>query len=433
MDKTGGEKIVALGKKDRERITWVKSFDSGNNWFLKLASQHGRKLGTEKNYAMALKRFCEYIGKNPDEIMKQYFADIKEDVNQGVHDWNDRLAKFVPKAIEKYGISRSRVKDHFAAIKSFFDNNAAIKLTARTPEAYSEERLPTSIDDIRDKILPHADIQETFIVLFLKDSGVSQAEALRFNVGDIEDFGNGFGYMRVFRKKEGVKYETFIGPNAMKSMQQYLDYRKREGETITPDSPLFTKKNKLGERLTQNLISSQLSKLGKKAGVELSSHRLRKTFETYLALGKVHPIILKYWMGHKVKHGRDIESRYIIPPTPKQKEAYMEAYEHIDISGQSLAELRRRQEIAEAIMDKMMSGEPLTEVDRQNIKRYDIRLREKAGRPMLLDNTDNADCPDGKNCPVFKEINEEELLTHLQDGWKVTHNLQNGRVIIQKD
>jgi integrase len=178
---------MALGKKDRERVDWVKSFNSGRKWFLKLEKQHGERLGTQKNYAMALQRFCEYLKMSPDEIMTQYFADIKEDTNQGVQDWNDNLDLFVPWVIKRYGLSRSRAKDHFAAIKSFFDNNAAIGLTAKTPEAYSKERLPVTIDDIRDKILPHADIQETFIVLFLKDSGVSQAEALQFNVGDIED------------------------------------------------------------------------------------------------------------------------------------------------------------------------------------------------------------------------------------------------------
>lgn len=419
---------MALGKKDRERVAWVKSFDSGNKWFLKLESQHGKKLGTQKNYAMALERFCEYMEMTPDEIIAAYTKALDSNTRKAVEDWNDNLDLFVPWAIEKYGLSRSRAKDHFAGIKSFFDNNVAIKLTARTPEAYSKERLPTSIDDIRDKILPHADIQETFIILFLKDSGVSQAEALRFNVGDIEDLGNGFGYLRVFRRKEGVNYETFIGPNAMNAMHQYLEYRKREGETITNDSPLFTKKNKLGERLTRSLISWQLTELGKKAGVELSTHRLRKCFETYLALGKVHPIILKYWMGHKI--GRDIEAKYIIPPTPKQKEAYMEAYEHIDISGQSLAEVRRRQEVSEALMDKLMRGESFTDEDRANVKRYGIRLRERAGRSKPAE---NADCPDGEHCPTFKEVGEEELLAHLQDGWKITHNLQNGRVIIQKD
>jgi hypothetical protein len=79
--------------------------------------------------------------------------------------------------------------------------------------------------------------------LFLKDSSISQAEALRLNMGDVEDLGNDFGYLRVFRKNEGVNYETFIGSNPMNAMQQYLEYRKRQGETVTNESPLFTKKN----------------------------------------------------------------------------------------------------------------------------------------------------------------------------------------------
>jgi integrase len=430
---------MALGKKDRERIAWVKSFRSGSKWFLMLESDYGKKEGTQKNYALALKRFCKYMKMTPDKIIAAYKDALAKNTESAVSEWNDNVKMLVPWAIDKYGLSRSRARDHFSAIKSFFENNSAIGLSAKTPEAHPSEILPVTLDEIRDKILPHADIQERFIVLFLKDCGVSQAEALRFNVGDIEDLGNGFGYMRVFRRKEGVNYETFIGPNATQAMHQYLEYRKREGETITDDSPLLTKKKKLGERLTRNLITYQLNALGKKAGVELSTHRLRKFFTTTLAVAKIHPLILEYWTGHKVKGGRDVKSRYIIPTKEAQLKLYMDAYEHIDISGKSLAELKRRQEVSEALMDKLMRDEPFTNEDRANIKRYGIRLRERVGRPMLSDNADesnspnNSGCADGKHCPIFKEIGEEELLTHLQDGWTITHNMQTGRVIVQRE
>jgi integrase len=428
---------LVSGKKDRKRIKWVESFKSGKKWFLKLAKQHGEKEGTKKNYAMALERFTEYMKMNPDEIITAYTEALDQNVRKAVEEWNDNLDLFVPWAIKRYGLSRSRARDHFAGIKSFFDNNVAIKLTAKTPEAYSKQRLPVTIEDIREKILPHADMQETFIISFLKDSGVSQAEALRLNVGDIEDLGNGFGYMRVHRKKEGVDYETFIGPNAMKAMRQYLEYRKREGEIITDESPLFTKKNKLGERMARNLISWQLTKLGKKAGVNLSTHRLRKCFETFLAIGKVHPIILKYWMGHKI--GRDIEGRYIIPPKEEQIKLYMEAYKHIDLESEKVSEEERR---IQATFDNLR----LTGFSEEDIERYRAQrgktwrtakelitvVRQRVRRPKPADNMNNADCPDGKNCPTFKEINESELLVHLQDGWKITHNLQNGKVIVSK-
>jgi hypothetical protein len=75
---------MVLGKRDRKRIAWVKSFKSGNKWFLKLSSQHGDKEGTQKNYAVGLERFCEYMGMTPDEIVDKYLAAIKEDVNQKI-------------------------------------------------------------------------------------------------------------------------------------------------------------------------------------------------------------------------------------------------------------------------------------------------------------------------------------------------------------
>jgi len=419
---------MKINPADIKRIEWVKSFKSGEKWFLKLRKQYGLKMGTQKNYALGLKRFCEYISKNPDEIIADYKDALAENVEAGVSDWNDNLDLFVPWAIDKYGLSRSRARDHFTAVKSFFEHNSSIGLSAKTPNVRTISLTPTPIDAIREKILSHADINTRFIVIFLKDSGMSQDDALRLNIGDIDDLGNGFGYIKTYRAKEGVDYETWVGPNTMEALKQYLDYRKRNGGDISESAPLFVKKTKIDERLTSPLIGYMLRDLGKRADEPLSTHRLRKTFETFLALGRVHPIILKYWMGHTVKGGKgDIEARYIIPPKNKQLEAYMEAYQNIDISGQSLGELQRRQQVAEGLTDKLVRGESFTDEDRANVKRYGIRLKERAGRPKPAD---NADCPNGKNCPVFEEIGEEALLEHLRNGWSVTHNLQNGRVIV---
>jgi len=411
---------------------WVRSFRSGKKWFLKLEKEYGKKLGTQKNYAIGLQRFCEFTEKNPDEIITAYKEALAKNMEAGVSEWNDQIDFFVPWVIEKYGVGRVRAKDHFAAVKSFFDYNSAIGLSAKVPEAFSEEKLPVTIDDIRDKILQHADIQERFIVLFLKDCGVSQAEALRFDVGDVKDESNGYGYMRVFRKKEGVNYETFIGPNATTAMQQYLEYRKRSGEVITNESPLFTKKNKLGERLTRGLISYQLQALGKKAGVDLSSHRLRKTFETFLAIGKVHPIILKYWMGHKIKSGRDVEARYIIPPKPEQMKLYKEAYRHIDVTPKPderkllLAEVRTRMGAFPPDQRQNFLNEITAAYrSRAQVIRDDPKIRE------LL--REYSDCPNGEHCPIFKEIGEDELLTHLNESWSIAYNLKNGKIIVQRD
>jgi len=427
--------LVELGKKDIERIAWVKSFKSGIKWFLKLRKQYGDKLGTQKNYAIALQRFCEYMKMNPDEIIAAYTKALDTNVRKAVEDWNDHIDIFVPWIIDKYQVGRVRASSAFCAIKSFFEYNVSIGLSAKMPESHSVSLLPVTIDELRDKVFPFADIAEKFIISFLKDSGVSQAEVLTFNVGDIKDLGNGFGYMRVFRKKVGVDYETFIGPNTTNLMRKYIDYRKRHGYEVNADSPLFVKKNRMDERLTAKGIIGILLRLSEKVDVKISSHRLRKTFETFLALGKVHPIILKYWMGHKVKGGRgDIEGRYIIPPTPAQQEAYMEAYKHIDIDAPQLSEDERR--VRGLIDNARLLGIPEDQIEMllkergktwRTAKELITVIRQRAGRPKPKE---NADCADGKHCPTFKEIGESELIGYLQDGWTITHNLHSGRVIV---
>ena len=419
---------------DRERIMWTKSFKSGEKWLLKLRAKHGEKLGTQKYYVRALKEFSEYVKMDPDEIVEAYKRGLKEDVNQTVEEWNERLDLFVPWLIDKFNFQRSVAASWFSAVKSFFKYNVAIKLTATKPEFYSKSYKPITVDDLREKILPFADIYQTFEIFFLKDSGISQDDALRFNVGDIEDLGNGFGYIQTFREKEGVDYETFVGPNTMDAMRKCLDFRRRLGFEVTNESPLFVKKHKPNERLTASLIQGSLRRLSEKAGVIVSTHRLRKTFETFLALGKVHPIILKYWMGHKVRKGKgDIEGKYIIPPKPDQSKLYMEAYKYIDTNPQPdttevfLAEVRTRM----ATLPPEGRQRFLTEITTAYRSRAHV-IREDPKIKALMEEQNITQGGLAFDTSQFEEINEKDLLTYLRSGWRVVHNLQNGKVIVSK-
>lgn len=400
-----------------------------------MRAKYGEKLGTQKYYAQALKRFSEYVGMTPDEIIETYKAALKEDLNQAMEEWNEKLVLYVPWLVDTRGVARSTAATRFNAIKSFFKHNAAIGLTATTPEYYSESYKPVTIDDLRDKILPLADIQQTFEILFFKDSGISQDDALRLNIGDIEDLGNGYGYIRTYRAKEGVDYETFVGPNTMDAMRKYLTYRRNQGHEITEESPLFVKKNKPLERQTAGLIQGSLRRLGRKAKVELSTHRLRKTFETYLAIAKIHPIVIKYWIGHKIKRGRgDIEGRYIIPPKPEQIKLYRDGYKYIDISPKPdettifLAETRTRMEALPPEQRQRFLKEITTAYrSRARVIRSDKRIQE------LLKETNVTQGGMAFGGHKYEEIDESQLLTYLRAGWKVAHNLQNGRVIVQRE
>jgi len=448
--------MEAITDKDRQRIAWVKSFESGKKWFLKLQKQHGEKLGTQKVYSLALEQFCEYINMTPDEIIGAYTKALDQSVQRAVEEWNDKLDLFVPWLEDTKKVKRSVAANRFAAIKSFFANNTSIGLTTKTPESYSEQKKPVTIEDLRERILPYADIFETLEILFLKDSGISQDDALKLNVGNVEDLGNGFGYVPAFRGKEGVDYETFIGPNAMEAMKRVIDHRKRLGIEITPDSPLFVKKTKPQERQSGYCIRANLTRLSRQSGVQISTHRLRKSFETYLALAKVHPIILKYWMGHKVAKGkRDIEAKYIIPPKTDQLKAYMEAYRAIDVSTKpaetDAAKLVRMELLKEKARSMGFSEEELDAISvvvlgagRRGVSRDQVRevLRGTRRRTIdeqikylekLIAERQKRTEHNGGDCgEEFEQIKEEELLSHLKAGWSIVHRLQSGEVILKR-
>ena len=420
---------------DKERIDWVKSYKSGERWFLKMRARHGNKQGTQRVYSIALKRFSEYLKMNPDEIITQYKKDLDKSVHEAVHEWNDKLETFVVWVLDNYDLGRTRGTAHHTAIKSFFKYNVSIPLSSPTPDFRNKTIQPITLEELTDKILPYADIHEKFILTFLKDSGMSQSDALRLNVGDVEVFENGFGYIKTFREKEGIDYETFIGPNATETMRQYLDFRKKQGFEVEEDSPLFVNKKKMNKRLTWRNISAILIRLGEKTGTKLSTHRLRKFFETYLAIAKVHPIILKYWVGHKVRSGKsDVESHYIIPPKNEQLKLYMEAYQKIDVNPKPdpnelfLAETRMRM----ANLPPDQRAKFVKEITTGFRSKAHIILNDNRIKELLeeIDITKGGLSYD--LAPKFDEVDESKLLPYLRAGWTIAHNLQNGRVIVRR-
>jgi len=142
--------------------------------------------------------------------------------------------------------------------------------------------------------------------------------------------------------------------------------------------------------------------------------------QTQLEFARMQPNWIKKILRHKVKGEEDPYSR---PKIEQLRSAYREATPYLDLGVTPLIELEKRQKAVERIQAKIMDGEPLGEEDRVDIKRYGIHLRERARRTQTNG---------GNDCSEYKEINESNLLSHLQNGWRVTHNLQNGRIIVER-
>jgi len=414
---------------DEENIEWIKSFAAGEKWLQKLSVRKSGSEATMAYYCRSLREFSEFIKKDPDEIITEYKADIKDDLEEAMEKWSDLLDNYAAHLMKR--MKKSSAAVFHAAIKSFFKYNSKVELQAPTPEFYSERVPPVTSDELKelDRL---ADVQQRFCLRFLKDNGISRSDVVRLNYGDIRkelEKGEQVIHIEMLRGKENVEYDTFIGQNAIEALKAYLTLRRTRGEEITDETPIFSSESVPYHRLSPAGLSAVFKRLSEKAGIKVTPHKLRKFFETYLALAKVHPVILKYWMGHKVKTGKkDVEMRYIIPPVEEQRQLYAEAYPKIDVTGVSLEERLRKVEKLREVLgpEKIKMMEEVGIYIRKTKKQPERKIRgvSKVKRKETV--------PNGGNCNSHAIITEEQLLPYLDDGWEIVRELSNGKIVVVK-
>jgi len=397
--------------KAQERLTYIESFPEGQKALDKCTST----VESRYQYAKAMYLFCkEFVRKTPTEIVNEYIADIKVNQYEGFDKWESLFEDY--SIFLKKRFKSGTAAYYFAAGKALINANVphSLRLQAKTPESYSTPTEVIPIEDLK-KVYSMANVRERAFISVLKDSGMSSDDALRLTIKDLEGFTKGerWLHIRTVRQKEHVDYETFMGPNAVDDLTAFINLRRRKGENITDDSPVFGTTQKPFRRLETQSLKIIFWNLTQKTGITISTHRLRKFFETYMALVVRHPIILKYWMGHKIRKGRDVEARYIIPPTPEQLELYKEAYKNIDLIGTTV------EERVKAIEELTKS---LTPEQKQKMQKYGIRWTKRAKRE-----TNGGDCGER-----FEQIAESQLLGYLKAGWTIAHKLSNGEVIVKR-
>jgi integrase len=400
----------------------------------KLLERKAKAVSTKLQYSKASLFLSEFLSKPIDELVGEYVSDVKANLYEAANKWEETFQEFTT-WLENKKYKSASVAVYHAGAKSLINANVprSMRLQAETPEAISRSIPGVTIEDLRE-IYAMCDDRERAFIAILKDSGISADDALRLNYGDVKGFDSEqFVHINVFREKEGIEYETFFGSNAVEALKAYTTIRKVRGENITPESPIFASEHEPYERLNGDALVKVFRRIASKTGKTISTHRLRKFFETYMALIVRHPIVLKYWMGHKVLKGSDIEARYIIPPTPEQLKLYMESYRNIDlapkISAEELSEARIRAEL------ETMNPEAR--------KRYIGHLQTRWGLKVNMkkliedirkefDKEEDGDCPDGIHCERFEQINENNILAYLREGWQIVHRLGNGDVVMKR-
>jgi integrase len=294
-----------------------------------------------------------------------------------------RFIHFQKERVDRKEISGATVRNYAKSIKLFCDM-ADIpipwkKITRGLPRGkkYADDRIPT-LEEIR-KLVEYPDRRIKAIVYTMASSGIRVGAWDYLQWGHIRPIENSDGEViaakMIVYDGEDEEYFTFISPEALRALQEWMSYRQSSGECTSENSWLMRdlwdtrvaqgrglaslpkKLSSLGlKRLMERAIWAQglRKKLepGKKRHPYQASHSLRKWFKTRCEIAGMKPINIEKLMNHSV----GISDSYYKATESELLEDYLKSVGLLEINGDKTAlqkqvkTLRERNEESEYLV-----------------------------------------------------------------------------------
>jgi integrase len=216
------------------------SFDNSNQYYRNFINSC-KSEATKDDYRRALGYFMAYLNitePNKDDYARLIDGRDTKIIQADIIDWITHL-----KDIEKK--SPATINLYTAAVKHFYEMNDIIlnnrRINAFKPEFHNVvEDQPYTREQIKI-LLDKAEQRNRAIILLLSSSGIRVGAISNLKVGDLTPIDEyGIYQIQVYkRSSKKSKYITFCTPECRKEIDAHLQYRKRYGERITENSPLF--------------------------------------------------------------------------------------------------------------------------------------------------------------------------------------------------
>jgi len=332
-----------------------------------------------------LKKFCNWCGKDPHELI------IDRDTEKNIADPNKRnrtknLVLDFRVFLKKKGYAPKSINSMDGAIRGFFTavlGREGMINVGNYPdrEVCKTKDLVPTLEEVK-RMIDVSDISVKFSIIFLAQTGMRPDDALKLRVGDIQrelDLGRRPLAITFLPEKDrnrniGERI-TFLGNDGIDVLKQYLDWRRRGEEVLTPDSPLFAGRSKKyngkpTKTLKKLMMNLRIKEAAKKAGIgnnngkygRMRAYCLRKFFITqmtnhgvqdkivnFFTCHKISPVDLVYW-SRRVDELREIyrqREKYLNPISDTQSKPSPEEIEQKIES--KLKEFIQSQEFKEAV------------------------------------------------------------------------------------
>jgi len=237
----------------------------------------------------------------------------------------DKLIEIAPKKLQemlenfiisqtKQGLSLSYINGKISALKLFFAMNDIvalnwIKLSKMKPEKKKlTGDMPYKTEDIQQILrVVGSNLKFRCLVHVISASGMRIGSFEELKLKHIQDMPNGCKSILVYEDDKG-EYTTFIHQEAVEALDEYLEYRAKSGEVLTPESWAFPSKSDCNKPALTVSMRTQMARYAhhndvkskKRGRYEIQAcHGFRKRFDTILKSNyNVNINLAEKMMGH---------------------------------------------------------------------------------------------------------------------------------------
>jgi len=310
---------------------------------------------TREQYLYHLTRFTQYYKlKSIDSILEIENTKFKEMIEDYVI-----LFKNNNKSV-------SYIRLILFALQSFCDANDKVgvnwkkirKLLGRKQKP--KKSRPFTTEEIKLMLGTVKDLRSKAIILFLSSSGVRRGSIPLLKIKHLKEMPNDCLAVRAFSTKTNEEYDTFINKEAKESLTRYFERRKKDGERLDPDHPVFRTKYNLGivpaPPISEKTVSNLIVRAKQNSGINLDNesnmlcHAFRRRFNTILKMNSnANPQLIERLMGHDMK----LDNSYFQPTLDELFEEYKKGVSSLMIDDKErVLEEKRKVENEKAELEK---------------------------------------------------------------------------------
>jgi integrase len=332
-----------------ERANINAKLSGVETWLNSVAFSHSGSKSTYTEYKRNFLRFCDYIGKTPEEILAEYETvelnhvperTLRRKYSQYLQSWIIELSG--------QGFVSGTIHIMVGSVQSFFKyNDLALGHVPIGKRKVTFHNRDITKEDIL-QILSVSAVREKAFYLVMAQSGLRPHTICALRYKNIQpDFDNGIMPCCIRVSEDITKgayraYFSFIGDDAVNALRDYLKTRKME-----PESLLFTQKGSgtydpsgkwipdkpLDRRVITHFFRAAIMKLKQKGLVDYRQkakgkagtvrlYSLRKYFRKQA--GQAGLDYAQFWMGHILKNQ---DEHYFKPQEDSEEPFSKEAIE----------------------------------------------------------------------------------------------------------